>query len=108
LVRGKSGQRRAQLEAFIKGAKKALHIYDPCISDPAMIRALEERRKAGVEVQILGQLTRKSSTVEIAKLHHMRLHTRMILRDTTEVSSEVKACERWNSIAAGSRADLRR
>jgi phosphatidylserine/phosphatidylglycerophosphate/cardiolipin synthase-like enzyme len=72
---------RHMLAEFIQGAKKELHIYDPCISDPAMIRALEERRKSGVEVKILGRLTRHSAAVEVAKLHDMRLHTRMILRD---------------------------
>lgn len=76
---------RHALEAFIKGAKKELHIYDPCISDPAMIRALEERGKDGVAVKILGRMTRHSETLEVAKLHQMRLHTRMILRDRTHV-----------------------
>jgi cardiolipin synthase len=72
---------REALTAFIKGAKKQLHIYDPCISDPAMIRTLEEQRKSGIEVKVLGRLTRSSTKVEVIKLHEMRLHTRMILRD---------------------------
>ena len=74
---------RRELLAFLKDAKKELHIYDPCISDPAMIRALEERRKSGVEVKILGRCTRHSTVIEVAKLHDMRLHTRVILRDHT-------------------------
>jgi cardiolipin synthase len=37
---------RKALGAFIEGATKELLIYDPSISDPAMIRALEERRGA--------------------------------------------------------------
>jgi cardiolipin synthase A/B len=72
---------RAALAKFIKGAKKELYIYDPNISDPEMIRALEERRKNGVEVRVLGRLTRHSDEIEVAKLHNMRLHTRLILRD---------------------------
>jgi len=72
---------RAALAKFIKGAKKELYIYDPNISDPEMMRALEERRKNGVEVRILGRLTRHSDEIEVAKLHNMRLHTRLILRD---------------------------
>jgi cardiolipin synthase len=72
---------RAALAKFIKGAKKELYIYDPNISDPEMIRALEERRKNGVEVRVLGRLTRHSDQIETAKLHNMRLHTRLILRD---------------------------
>jgi phosphatidylserine/phosphatidylglycerophosphate/cardiolipin synthase-like enzyme len=72
---------REVLTPFIAGAKKQLLIYDPCISDPAMIRALEERCKSGIEVKILGKLTRSSTKCEVIKLHEMRLHTRVILRD---------------------------
>ncbi len=32
---------RQQLGAFIAAAKKELYLYDPCVSDPAMLRALE-------------------------------------------------------------------
>jgi phosphatidylserine/phosphatidylglycerophosphate/cardiolipin synthase-like enzyme len=72
---------RRELTAFIKDAKKELYLYDPCVSDPAMIRALDERSKEGVEVKILGHLTRHCEAIETCKLHDMRLHTRMILRD---------------------------
>ena len=72
---------RAALAKFIKGAKKELYIYDPNISDPEMMRALEERRKNGVEVRVLGRFSRHSDQIESAKLHNMRLHTRLILRD---------------------------
>src|SRR5579864_8869009 len=44
---------RKQLSAFIKGAKKQLLIYDPEISDTAMIRLLEESAKADVEIRII-------------------------------------------------------
>ena len=74
---------RRELAAFIKDAKKELCIYDPCVSDPAMIRALDDRRKNGVDVKILGHLTRRSTGLPTAKLHDIRLHTRMILRDGT-------------------------
>jgi len=75
---------RRQLTEFIKGAKKSLYLYDPCVSDPAMIRALDERSKNGVGVKILGHFTRHATPVEVCKLHEMRLHTRMILRDETD------------------------
>ena len=38
---------RKQLTAFIKGAKKELLIYDPEVSDPAIIRVLEARVEGG-------------------------------------------------------------
>jgi cardiolipin synthase A/B len=74
---------RRGLADFLKDAKKTLYIYDPCVSDPAMIRVLNERSKNGVEVRILGHLTRHSEPLAVCKLHDMRLHTRMILRDGT-------------------------
>lgn len=72
---------RKQLSALLKGARKQLLIYDPEISDAAMIRLLEERSKAGVEIRIIGRLTRKSAKLEVHKLSRMRLHTRTIIRD---------------------------
>ena len=72
---------RKQLAAFLQGAKKELLIYDPEVSDPAMIRILEERAKAGVEIKIIGRLTRTSTKLLVHKLASMRLHTRTIIRD---------------------------
>src|SRR5215468_4890854 len=46
---------RHRLSAYLKGAKKRLLIYDPEVSDPTMIRILEERVKAGVDVRIIGK-----------------------------------------------------
>jgi cardiolipin synthase len=83
LIVSPTNARRA-LAAFIKDAKKALYIYDPCIGDPAMIRDLKERGDNGVEIKILGHLTRHSDPLRVCKLHDMRLHTRMILRDETD------------------------
>jgi len=72
---------RKQLGAFIKGAKKQLLIYDPEISDAAMVRLLEDRAKAGVEIKVIGRLTHKSSKITSKKLGQIRLHTRTIIRD---------------------------
>jgi cardiolipin synthase len=76
---------RKQLSAFIKGAKKSLLIYDPEISDAAMLRMLEDRSKAGVEIKIIGRLSLKSSKLHWHKLASMRLHTRTIIRDGHQV-----------------------
>jgi len=72
---------RKQLSAFLQGAKKQLLIYDPEISDPDMIRILEERAKAGVEIKIIGRLTSKSERLQVNKLSSIRLHTRTMIRD---------------------------
>lgn len=74
---------RKQLATFIKGAKKELLIYDPEIGDPAMIRLLEARSKAGVTVSIIGKLARKNTVLTEPQVLQIRLHTRSIIRDGT-------------------------
>jgi phosphatidylserine/phosphatidylglycerophosphate/cardiolipin synthase-like enzyme len=72
---------RKRLAAFIRGAKSEILIYDPVVSDPAMIRLLEERSRAGVTVRIIGRLARHGSKLEVHKLPRLRLHTRTMIRD---------------------------
>ncbi|HLJ50402.1 MAG TPA: phospholipase D-like domain-containing protein [Bryobacteraceae bacterium] len=72
---------RNQLAAFIRGARKQLLIYDPEISDDSMIRILDERAKAGVEIRIIGRLPRASAKLSVRKLGYIRLHTRTLIRD---------------------------
>jgi cardiolipin synthase A/B len=72
---------RTRLAAFIRGARKQLLIYDPKISDPSMIRLLQDRARAGVEIRLIGRLTHKGIKVEVRKLSGLRLHTRTMIRD---------------------------
>jgi cardiolipin synthase A/B len=72
---------RKQLASFIGGAKKQLLIYDLKISDRAMIRLLEDRARAGVDVRIIGRLTRRSTKLQVRKLASLRLHARTMIRD---------------------------
>lgn len=76
---------RKQLNAFIQGAKRELLIYDMKIADRAMTRLLEERAGAGVEVRIIGKVTRKTSGLTVRKLNGMRLHARVIIRDRSQM-----------------------
>ena len=76
---------RKRLARFIEGARKQLLIYDPKVSDAAMVRLLQERARAGVEIRIIGRLTRKSAKLPVLKLPHLRLHTRTIIRDQHQV-----------------------
>jgi phosphatidylserine/phosphatidylglycerophosphate/cardiolipin synthase-like enzyme len=71
---------RKALTAFLKDAKKQLLIYDPEVSDPAMVNILSERAKAGVDVRIIGKLSRRGAALNARKLN-FRLHTRTIIRD---------------------------
>jgi phosphatidylserine/phosphatidylglycerophosphate/cardiolipin synthase-like enzyme len=74
---------RKQLATFIRGAKKELLIYDPEIGDTQMVRLLESRAKAGVNVSIIGKLAVKSKILADPKTLQIRLHTRTIVRDGT-------------------------
>jgi cardiolipin synthase len=72
---------RAVIAKFIKGAKKDLWIYDMKVSDKQMINLLAERAKAGVDVRIIGKLTKKADGLKADKMPGMRLHLRAMLRD---------------------------
>ncbi len=71
---------RKVLRSFLKRAKKQLLIYDPQVSDKEMIRVLQERSKAGVDVRIIGKISRRSGVIA-QQFTRMRLHTRTIIRD---------------------------
>jgi cardiolipin synthase len=72
---------RKQLGAFIAGAKKELIIYDPKVSDRAILRLLEQRAEAGVNVRVIGRVAGKARGVAARRLANMRLHTRTMVRD---------------------------
>jgi cardiolipin synthase A/B len=71
---------RERLGRFISGARKQLLIYDPQVSDDAMLRLITERIKAGVDVRILGRVEPKWN-VKSEKFPGKRLHIRAIIRD---------------------------
>jgi len=72
---------RRVLGAFISKAKRELLIYDPKIADPELLRALSERTKAGLEIKIIGSVSKQNPGLEVRKLGKLRLHTRTIIRD---------------------------
>ena len=74
---------RSVLGAFLKKAKKQLLIYDPNIADRTMLRILQERAKAGVEIKVIGKVAGKAS-FQVEELAGIRLHTRTIIRDRSQ------------------------
>ena len=76
---------RTGLSQFIKAAKKELLIYEMKISDRQMIKLLEERTKAGVDVRIIGKVGKKAEGLIVEKMPGMRLHLRAMLRDAQEM-----------------------
>jgi phosphatidylserine/phosphatidylglycerophosphate/cardiolipin synthase-like enzyme len=71
---------RDRLSRFISGARRQLLIYDPQVSDDAMLRLISERIKAGVDVRVLGKVESKWN-VRSEKYPGRRLHIRAIIRD---------------------------
>jgi cardiolipin synthase len=71
---------RDVLTNFIKKARTQLLIYNPKISDRLLVRALQERLKAGVEIRVIGKVDKRLD-VETRKLADLRLHVRAVVRD---------------------------
>jgi len=71
---------RERLSAFIKGARKQLLIYDPKVSDDAMLKVICGRMEAGVDVRVIGKVASKSG-IKSEKYPGKRLHIRSIIRD---------------------------
>jgi cardiolipin synthase A/B len=72
---------RRLLTAFLSRAKNQLLIYNVKVSDRMVLRTLAERRKAGVEIRIIGKVEGGLPEVETRKLAALRLHVRAIVRD---------------------------
>lgn len=70
------------LGSFLKGAKKELLIYDPEISDPAMLRVLLAHKNLGIDVRIIGKAS--PNQLDVRQLSGLRLHTRTIIRDRNQ------------------------
>jgi cardiolipin synthase A/B len=71
---------RDRLSSFIKGARKELLIYDPQLTDDAMLKLLVEKVKSGVHVKVIGRVEAKWE-LDGHKIPGRRLHTRCLIRD---------------------------
>lgn len=72
---------RPLLADFIAKSRKQLVIYDPKVSDPAMIKLLKERVKKGVDVRIIGKVDKAAVDIPHEKYPGKRLHVRAMVRD---------------------------
>jgi len=70
---------RDRLARFIRGARRQLLIYDPQLTDDAMLQILVAKAKAGVDVRVIGKVEAKWD-LKGEKLGR-RLHVRAIIRD---------------------------
>jgi phosphatidylserine/phosphatidylglycerophosphate/cardiolipin synthase-like enzyme len=71
---------RERLTAFIKATRKQLLIYDPQLTDDAMLRRIMDLIKSKVEVRIIGKVEAKWD-VKWEKFPGKRLHVRAMIRD---------------------------
>jgi len=72
---------RGALARFIEAARKEIVIYDPQVSDRAMLRCFADRAKAGIQVRLIGHVASKHPGIAARKLANLRLHTRTMVRD---------------------------
>jgi phosphatidylserine/phosphatidylglycerophosphate/cardiolipin synthase-like enzyme len=75
---------RRLLSDFIKRAKKQLLIYDDKVTDRLILRLLQERAKAGVEIKVIGKIDKSLDGIQCCKLADMRPHVRVIVRDSAQ------------------------
>jgi cardiolipin synthase A/B len=71
---------RERLTRFVNGARRQLLIYDPQLTDDAMLKVIVEKVKAGVDVKIIGKVEAKWD-LKALKYAGKRLHVRAIVRD---------------------------
>jgi phosphatidylserine/phosphatidylglycerophosphate/cardiolipin synthase-like enzyme len=72
---------REVLTTFIKRARKQLLIYDEKISDRLVLRVLQQRVKAGVEIRVIGKCGKAIDGLIARKMPDLRLHVRAMVRD---------------------------
>jgi len=75
---------RDRLSRFLRGARKQLLIYDPKVSDDAMLKILTQKIEAGVDVRVIGKVQSKWN-VTCEKCPGKRMHIRAIIRDGKRV-----------------------
>ena len=72
---------REELATFIKRTKKQLVIWDPKVADTQMLRLLNQRQKAGVDIRIIGKVGKRGDNLRVQKMPGIRLHVRAMVSD---------------------------
>jgi len=72
---------RAMLSDFVAKAKHQLLIYDPKVSDSAIVKLLKERARHGVDIRIIGKVGNNARDLPHEKFPGKRLHARAMIRD---------------------------
>jgi len=69
------------LTEYVRKAKKQLLIYDPKVGDPAILKLLKDHSKNGVDIRIIGRVSKPGNELPHEKYPGKRLHARVIIRD---------------------------
>jgi phosphatidylserine/phosphatidylglycerophosphate/cardiolipin synthase-like enzyme len=72
---------RTILADYLCKAKKQLLIYDPKVADPTILKVLRDHSKNGVDVRIIGKVSKGGNELPHEKYPGKRLHARVIIRD---------------------------
>jgi len=87
---------REQLATFLKRTKKQLIVWDPKVTDPQMVRLIQQRVKAGIDVRIIGKVSKLGAGLRVQRMPGGRLHVRAMVRDGEEAfvgSQSLRALE---------------
>jgi phosphatidylserine/phosphatidylglycerophosphate/cardiolipin synthase-like enzyme len=74
---------RRQLCDFIRQTQHQLLIYDEKVQDEKVLRLLEERAQAGIEIKVIGRTGRPIRKVTVRPVQELYLHAQAIIRDGT-------------------------
>jgi phosphatidylserine/phosphatidylglycerophosphate/cardiolipin synthase-like enzyme len=72
---------RTILVDYVCKARKQLLIYDPKVSDPTVLRVLKDHAKRGLDVRLIGRVSKGGEALDHEKYPGKRLHARVIIRD---------------------------
>ena len=72
---------RDRLARFLRGARRQLLIYDPKVTDDAMLKIITRQIDKGVDVRVIGKVESKWNIKHVEKYPGKRLHVRAIIRD---------------------------
>ena len=75
---------RAKMEALLASAKESIHIADAKVEDPAVLKLLAKKAKAGVEVRILGDekhSPKMPDGLEFRAVPRYKLHAKLTIVD---------------------------
>jgi cardiolipin synthase A/B len=76
---------RQRLEAYILGARSQLLIYDGRLTDAQMIRLLAQRAREGIDVRVIGKISKRTKEIKVRPMPEVNLHAQAIIRDEESV-----------------------